>query len=237
MVVILDELTPLEFFNHGGIVKITVNNMLMEECNLKKKYTFFDYKEYVRFFRNLYLVYNQKHRDMNGYDIYKYVNIHLKLKPSIGNAEYVIDLNYDRVMSYEFAKFYFYQEKEPVEVSGRDPYGIPNVCFSQIDDTDDRWEEYTKQRLERGFDNSELWNLEGTIAKFVYPRLEAFYEDAKKGNYRPGDMNREEWLQILEKMVNGFYLMSLDRKKTEDEEAITQEALELFSRYFFTLWN
>ena len=37
MVVILDELTPLEFFTHGGIVKITVSDGLVKECNVKKK--------------------------------------------------------------------------------------------------------------------------------------------------------------------------------------------------------
>ena len=230
MEVILDELTPVEFFNHGGIVKVTVSDELMKECNVKKKYTFFDYKAYVRFLRNLYMSYNHNRS-------YKYVNDQLSLAPSIGNSEYVIDLNYDGVQSYEFAKFYYYQEKNPVEVSSRDPYGIPNVCFSKIKDTDDRWEEYTKQRLERGFDNSELWNLDSTIAKFIYPRLEAFYEDAKAGSYRPDGMNREEWLQILERMVNGFYLISLDRIKSEEEEAVADDALRLFSQYFYTLWN
>ena len=42
MEVILDELTPFEFFSHGGIVKLTVSDELSKECNVKKKYTFFE---------------------------------------------------------------------------------------------------------------------------------------------------------------------------------------------------
>ena len=49
MEVILDELTPFEFFSHGGIVKLTVSDELSKECSVKKKYTFFEYKTYMRF--------------------------------------------------------------------------------------------------------------------------------------------------------------------------------------------
>lgn len=231
MEVILDELTPLEFFRHGGIVKVTVSDELMKEYNIKKKYTFFDYKAYTRFLRNLYMSveYDAGRNER--------VNKGLTLKPSIGTAEYVIDLAYDHVASYEFAKFYYTHDRNEPEVSTRDPYGIPNVCFSKITEKDERWEKYTRQRIERGFDNSELWNLEGTIAKFIAPRIRAFYDDAKEGSYRPDGISREERLDALRKIAEGFELMALDREKTEYEEAIECEALGLFSDYFFTLWN
>lgn len=231
MEVILDELTPLEFFKHGGIVKVTVNDEDLVKICKKKKLTFFDYKSYVRFLRSLYIT---KEYEPGRFEK---VNKGLSLKSSIGTSEYVTDLKYDNIHTLEAARFYYTRDMSEPEVNARDPYGIPNVCFSKIKDTDDRWEEYTKQRLERGFDNSELWNLDSTIAKFIYPRLEAFYEDAKAGSYRPDGMNREEWLQILERMVNGFYLISLDRIKSEEEEAVADDGLKLFSQYFYTLWN
>ena len=81
MVVILDELTPLEFFAHGGIVKITVSDDLVKECNVKKKYTFFEYKAYIRFFRSLYMAYIHNHPDDNTYDSYSYVNSNVSLSP------------------------------------------------------------------------------------------------------------------------------------------------------------
>ena len=234
MEVILDELTPVEFFGHGGIVKVTVNDDLAKECNVKKKSTFFDYKSYIRFFRNLYMTHQHNHSGKNSYDVYKYVNENIELNPSIGHSDYVIDLNYDQVRSYETAKFYYSNDRNEPDVLPRDPYGIPNVCFSVIKDDDDRWNEYESQRLERGFDNSELWNLDGTIAKFIYPRLKAFLECSD--GVRPSDMTYEEWKAILEKMVNGFELMASDRIKTDDEEELENKALKLFSEYFFTLW-
>lgn len=235
MEIILDELTPVEFFNHGGIVKVTVTNEnLIKECNVKKKYTFFEHKSYIRFFRNLYMTYLHNHQDENSYDVYKYVNNGVELNPSIGNAEYVVDLNYDQIRSYETAKFYYSYDRNEPEIPPRDPYGIPNVCFSMISNDDDRWEKYTKERLERGFDSSELWNLDGTIAKFIYPRLKAFVECSN--GIRPSDMSYEEWKAILNKMVKGFELISSDRIKTDDEEELESEALKLFSEYFFNLW-
>lgn len=238
MEVILDELTPVEFFAHGGIVKITIkDDELVKECNVKKKSTFFDHKSYIRFFRNLYMTHQHNNPDMNSFDVYKYVNDCVELNPSIGQAEYVVDLNYDHIRSYETARFYYTNDRNEPDVEPRDPYGIPNVCFSIIDDTDDRWDEYSKQRLERGFDNSELWNLDGTIAKFVYPRLKAFFEHSNEVQAIPGSINTyDEWKAILEKMVNGFELMSSDRIKTDDEEKLENEALKLFSEYFFALW-
>ena len=236
MEVILDELTPVEFFAHGGIVKVVINDdELIKECNVKKKNTFFDYKSYIRFFRNLYMTHQHNHSDMNSFDVYKYVNDCVELSPSIGKAEYVVDLNYDQVRSYETARFFYSNDREDQqEVSPRDPYGIPNVCFSIVDDTDSRWETFTKQRLERGFDDTELWNLDGTIAKFIYPRLKRFAECSE--GVRPGDMDYDEWKKILNKMVQGFELISLDREKTDDEQELESEALDLFCEHFFSLW-
>ena len=238
MEIILDELTPVEFFNHGGIVKVTVkNDVLTKECNVKKKYTFFEHKSYIRFFRNLYMTYQHKHQDINSYDVYKYVNDNISLEPSIGNSEYVVDLNYDRIRSYETANFYYSYDRNEPEVQPRDPYGIPNVCFTSIDSTDERWEEYTRQRLSRGFDNSELWNLDGTIAKFIYPRLKAFLEKSDESQAIPGPFETyEEWRNILEQMVKGFELLASDRIKADDEIELEKKALQLFSEYFFGLW-
>lgn len=238
MEVILDELTPVEFFGHGGIVKVTIkDDELVKECNVKKKSTFFDYKNYIRFFRNLYVTHQHNHSDKNSYDVYKYVNENVELNPSIGHSDYVIDLNYDQVRSYETAKFYYSNDRNEPDVLPRDPYGIPNVCFSVIKDDDDRWQEYESQRLERGFDNSELWNLDGTIAKFIYPRLKAFLEWSNKTQAIPGPFKTyDEWKVILEQMVKGFELLSSDRIKSDDEEQLEKDTLKLFGEYFFALW-
>lgn len=237
MEVILDELTPLEFFSHGGIVKVTVSDDLVKECNVRKKYTFFDYKTYVNFFKNLYITYIHNHPEENTFNLYKEVNDGLTVNPSIGTSEYVIDLRYDQVRSYDAARFYYSYDRRDPEVQPRDPFGIPNVCFSLVDEEDSRWDEYEKQRLERGFDDSETWNLDATISKFIYPRLLAFIEDTKRLQCHPGSIEFNEWLDILKKMADGFELLSQDSERTDDEEKIIETALDLFREHFHNLWT
>lgn len=238
MEVILDELTPLEFFNHGGIVKLIVKDEdLISEYGLKKKYTFFEYKTYIKFFKDLYMKHIHNHQDENSYDLYKEVNAGVELDPSIGQAQYVVDLNYDRVRSYDLARFYYSYDRRDPDVQSRDPYGIPNVCFSLVDKDDSRWEEYTRQRLEQGFDMSETWNLDGTIARFIYPRLKAFISDVKKMQCHPASIEYEDWLNILNDMLKGFELLVSDDIKTNDENEVIERGLDLFRKYFFNLWT
>ena len=74
MEIILDELYPVEFFNHGGVVKLTVvDDEIINDYKVKKKYVFFDYKSYSRFFRSLYLSYMHNHPEMNSINVYKYI--------------------------------------------------------------------------------------------------------------------------------------------------------------------
>lgn len=88
------------------------------------------------------------------------------------------------------------------KLESKDPYGINNVNFSLISPDHPKWDKFTKQRLERGFDDSETWNLDLTIAKFVLPRLESFKESFM--GY-PGFLkNEDEWKAILEKCVRHF---------------------------------
>ena len=56
--------------------------------------------------------------------------------------------------------------------------GIPNICFSLTGKDDKREIDFIKQRLERGFDDSETWSLRDTIALFILPRLKRYQEIA-----------------------------------------------------------
>lgn len=119
-------------------------------------------------------------------------------------------------------------------MDGADPYGIPNVNFTLIDQNDNRWEEYKKQRIERGFDESELWSLDVTISKFISPRLKAFRDTA--GGY-PGDMTENEWIELLDKMILAFDLHAQCKVSyTEEENEKIEEGLKLFAEYFGHLW-
>ena len=115
-----------------------------------------------------------------------------------------------------------------------DPYGIPNVNFTLINEDDERWEEFKQERLERGFDESELWNLDYTIAKFIYPRLQAFFE----GNIsHPIGMTQDEWYIKIKSMLDAFKLIITDKGPfNEEEDKIINEGLDNFRKYFFWLW-
>ena len=106
-----------------------------------------------------------------------------------------------------------------------------------IDETDDRWEKYTRQRLERGFDDSETWNLDATISQFIYPRLKAFIEDVKEIKCHPADIEFDVWLNNLEDMLKCFKILSQDFERTEDEEKIIERGLDLFREFFHSLWT
>ena len=91
-----------------------------------------------------------------------------------------------------------------------DPLGIPNVNFSVLDgfmDSEEdtaRLSEFKKQRIERGFDDTECWNLYRTIAAFVLPRLKVFKE---QNNGYPGNEEIptfEKWNDALDKMIYAF---------------------------------
>jgi hypothetical protein len=127
----------------------------------------------------------------------------------------------------------------------KDPMGIPNVNFSCFDKSTnkERTKKYKKQRIERGFDDSELWNLDSTIAQFITPRLKAFKEYTQ--SYPGGMESFEKWKEILDQMVEGFELWQnhWEWENESDQNIINEKrhkvdvALELFHKHFFDLWD
>lgn len=116
--------------------------------------------------------------------------------------------------------------------------GIPNVCFSLTEKNDKREKKYAKQRIERGFDDSETWSLDCTVARFVLPRLKRFREIAPKTGI-PGDMTLEQWESILDKMIAAFEIMAsgdVPPYKNEKGGDIVDEGFKIFCDYFFALW-
>ena len=112
---------------------------------------------------------------------------------------------------------------------GIDPYGMKNINFSQgLSETDSRREEYKKQRMERGFDDTELWNLDYTILRFVLPRLKA-YKDVAVGT-TSDFKDEDEWMECIEKMIKSIESI------LEDGDNVDYEGFELFKKYFFDLW-
>lgn len=242
MTVILDDLNAKEFFESGGVVKIQTKNEEVCELvsNQKKpfKQTFLDDTSYLRFFRCIYLRYQNRHNGISLKDSIKEVNSSLKISATIGNKSYQIGTD-DEIKSLDMCKFHYLADNESYgykkDISQKDAYGLTNVNFSVINPEDNRWDEFKKQRIIRGFDDTELWNLDSTIANFVYPRLVRFKEI--KVGYPGCFSSNEEWDNVLSKIIKGFELMCDDNVKKEDEDIIINEALCLFSKHFGDLWD
>jgi hypothetical protein len=99
------------------------------------------------------------------------------------------------------------------------------------------------QRRVRGWDDSDTYSLDGTIAKFILPRLKRFKE---VNNGVPNvfcsqgtDIGGKIWDSRLDKMIRAMELVI----KNHDTGIITQEeaeeitwGLNLFGQHFMDLW-
>lgn len=124
-----------------------------------------------------------------------------------------------------------------------DLLGRENVNFSLVmpEEQDERAMKFKEQRMTRGFDDSETWNLDMTIAKFLVPRLKAFKECE---NGHPAGMSEKKWDKILDEMIEGFELhctkdeweFDMDINTRNEKKAKVDKALKHFSKYFHDLW-
>ncbi len=110
---------------------------------------------------------------------------------------------------------------------------VPNVCFSLTGSTDDREPDMIRQRIERGFDDSETWSLTDTIANFIIPRLERFIEITIKMGESP------EYIKDLDDLLIAMKLIARNngnRIFTNEEEKVISKGLDIFPQVFMGLW-
>ena len=134
------------------------------------------------------------------------------------------------------------------------------------------------QKIRFGYSKKELWSLDHTITDFVLPRLKAFRHgesndvteggpagvpmldgyDADKMGDEESDAMYQEWLDILDKIIQAFEYHKLGMRDVEtnsslwvqggDEykeyreeelrrEKIIEEGLALFGKYYQALWD
>tara|TARA_Y100000310_G_scaffold344546_1_gene457880 strand:- start:1809 stop:2243 length:435 start_codon:yes stop_codon:yes gene_type:complete len=141
-------------------------------------------------------------------------------------------------------------KKEQIDILGTHFY------HGYADKKGDRAEELKQQRLSRGFDDTELWDLFSTIAQFIEPRLKEFVKMDKMGI--PGMIMDDEdlqndsgitdeteekytkkWDEILRKMHRAFELILEDNVFSNQDPKMKEieEGLELFAKYFQCLWD
>jgi hypothetical protein len=125
------------------------------------------------------------------------------------------------------------------------PEGLNNICFSVANEIYEKdlvkKEQYRQQRFERGFDDTETWHMDRTMALFMIPRLKRFIE---VNNGIPNGETIESYDEKLNFIISAFenyyvsdkYFNSVDieeRKKLTDD---VRQALEHLSKLWFELW-
>jgi hypothetical protein len=127
-----------------------------------------------------------------------------------------------------------------------DALGVPELCFSFADTLPEitkkdmaRRERYRKQRLRRGWDDTETWSLDTTVPLFILRR----FRELQKGY--PVGTTEKAWGRKLDKMIRGFELASTmletwaDEADAETREALRKEmkeGLRIFADNLLNLW-
>ena len=106
-------------------------------------------------------------------------------------------------------------------------------------DEPEKLERYKKQRDERGFDDTETWHLDKTVALFLLPRLKRYIQ---VNNGFPGGMTEESFNEKLNFIVKAFeeyyhdenVEVSLELEKERLSNA--KKAVAILGEIWFDLW-
>lgn len=100
------------------------------------------------------------------------------------------------------------------------------------------------QRLTRGFDDSETWDLMSNIAEHAVPRLKRFREVVN--GWPSNDFDTfEEWQKAIDKMIWSLECVATDYEPDLSKGDMevwqkhadrVQEGLTLFGKHFTRLW-
>lgn len=113
----------------------------------------------------------------------------------------------------------------------QDPLNILNVNFSVLSNCDEESKKlYKIQRETRGFDDTETWNLDLTILKFILPRLQRFRELNKNC---PEEMTEEEWFKLLD---DAIYAIDMVVNHAFDYSSYEKEIQALFTNIRYLWW-
>ena len=93
---------------------------------------------------------------------------------------------------------------------------------------------------EDGFIPAEFWNLDSTLAMYIYSHLCYFKDNCNVGH--PGNMSEEKWNKILDDMITAFKLL-IEKDETDyhsieskNRQKKIRYGLRLFIKYLYDLW-
>lgn len=106
------------------------------------------------------------------------------------------------------------------DINPKNYYGV----VFELSTSDERFENFQKQRLERGFDDTEIWSLDYSIILFALPRIKRLLE-IERNIHRDNLEENSNYFKDLEQIISD--LEEYDSNKTD---------LTLFFKYFKQLW-
>ena len=93
---------------------------------------------------------------------------------------------------------------------------------------------------EDGFIPAEFWNLDSTLAMYIYSHLCYFRDNCNVGH--PGNMSEEKWNKILDDMITAFKLL-IEKDETDyhsieskNRQKKIRYGLRLFIKSLYDLW-
>jgi uncharacterized protein YqcC (DUF446 family) len=125
------------------------------------------------------------------------------------------------------------------------PEALKNINFSVADEVYEKdpesREKYKQQRFEQGFDDTETWHIDRTLALFIIPRLKRFIE---VNNGIPNGETVESYNEKLNFIINAFenyyatdrYYQSTDSAERKQLTDDVRKAVGLLSNLWFELW-
>ena len=98
-----------------------------------------------------------------------------------------------------------------------------------------RKELFAKQKKERGWDDSETWSLDHSLAKIILPRLKRFKELT---NGYPSNETEESWNEKIDSMIFSFEFYATEPWGNHSKQLYkkVQKGLNLFAKYYGHLW-
>lgn len=124
------------------------------------------------------------------------------------------------------------------------PEGLKNINFSVAEEcyNDSATREmYKQQRFENGFDDTETWHIDRTMALFIIPRLKRFIE---VNNGIPTGETVESYNEKLNFIISAFenyystnkYYESTDIEERKQLTDDVRKAVDYLSHLWFELW-
>lgn len=109
-------------------------------------------------------------------------------------------------------------------------YGLSDDC----PENDARHAEWYQERTEQGFDSTEMWNLDGTISRFILPRLKYF-----RDNIVPGVEKDPVYHEQLNDAIAMFELVGAGENNIYPRSPSWnkyQKGMKAFQDIFLSLW-